>query len=244
MSISVLDLFTIGIGPSSSHTVGPMRAANRFVTSLADSGLLIRTAAVRAELFGSLGATGHGHGSPKAIMFGLLGYPPEHVDPDRADDIATRVGQTGRLLLGGAHDIGFAPDDDICLHRRKTLPGHPNGMVFRALDTSGNVLAEKTYYSVGGGFVADHTSDGARGRADDWSLRWPFGTAAELLAHASAHRLPVSAVMLTNEAALRPEADTRAGLLAIWQAMTECVRRGCSRDGCAARGPEGAAPRP
>jgi L-serine dehydratase len=109
MSISVLDLFTIGIGPSSSHTVGPMRAANRFVTSLADSGLLIRTAAVRAELFGSLGATGHGHGSPKAIMLGLLDYPPEHVDPDRADDIATRVGQTGRLLLGGAHDIGFRP---------------------------------------------------------------------------------------------------------------------------------------
>jgi L-serine dehydratase len=231
VSISVLDLFTIGIGPSSSHTVGPMRAAGRFAAGLAADGQLARTAAVKAELFGSLGATGHGHGSPKAVVLGLLGQTPEDVDPDRADDLVGEVKATGRLLLGGTHEIAFDPVEDVVMHRRRTLPGHPNGMVFRAADDGGDVLAEKTYYSVGGGFVVDYSGDGIQVRLDERPLRYPFATAAELLAQARGADLPVSAVMLANEAAWRPEEQTRAGLLTVWDAMAACVRRGCERDG-------------
>jgi L-serine dehydratase len=231
VSISVLDLFTIGIGPSSSHTVGPMRAANRFAALLAADGSLTRTAAVTAELFGSLGATGHGHGSPKAVILGLLGYTPEGVDPDRADDLVAQVKATGRLLLGSTHAIAFDPVEDVVMHRRRTLPGHPNGMVFRAVGDDGGVLAEKTYYSVGGGFVVDHSADGIQVRPDERALRYPFGTAAELLAQARGAGLALSAVMLANEAAWRPEEQTRAGLLCVWDAMAECVRRGSARDG-------------
>jgi L-serine dehydratase len=232
MTVSVFDLFTVGIGPSSSHTVGPMRAAGRFVTALSDAGLLSRVSGVRAELFGSLGATGHGHGSVKAVVLGLTGAAPETVDPRAAEPTVAGVRDLGRLALNGEHEIGFSVADDIILHRRKRLPFHPNGMQFRAFDDSGGVVAARTYYSIGGGFVIAESADGSPEIvADDTPVPFPFSTGAELLAHTRATGLPVSGVMLENEKARRPEAEVRMRLLGIWSVMRGCVERGCATDG-------------
>ncbi len=155
MTISVFDLFKVGIGPSSSHTVGPMRAAHLFVSRLQATGSLERTAAVRCELFGSLGATGHGHGSVKAVVLGLAGEQPHLVDPVAADPIVHRVRNEGRLWLAGEREVAFSVADDVVLHRRRKLDFHSNGMVFEATDESGRLLERREYYSVGGGFVLD-----------------------------------------------------------------------------------------
>ncbi|MGH3437785.1 MAG: L-serine ammonia-lyase [Sciscionella sp.] len=232
MSISVLDLFTIGIGPSSSHTVGPMRAANMFVASLREEGMLTRTESLQAELFGSLGATGHGHGSPQAVLLGLLGETPELVDPDAASNTLAEIRARHRLRLGGEHEIRFVEDEHLTMHRRKSLPGHPNGMRFAAYDEHGDQLTVRTYYSVGGGFVIDETASGTdRIQLDDRPLAYPFGTTAELLAHTRAQDAPISTIALANETAWRPEAATRTALRSIWQAMTDCVRNGTNRTG-------------
>src|SRR5919206_3073731 len=161
MTISAFDLFKVGIGPSSSHTVGPMRAACSFATRLRDEGLLGRVAGVRCELFGSLGATGHGHGSVKAVVLGLEGGQPDVVDPLAAEPRVDAVRAEGKLLLAGEHPIPFSVDDDVVLHRRKRLEFHTNGMLFRALDADGNELSRREYYSVGGGFVLDEDETGA-----------------------------------------------------------------------------------
>src|ERR671920_716289 len=155
MTISAFELYKIGIGPSSSHTVGPMRAANTFVTRLATDGLLTRTAAVRAEMFGSLGVTGHGHGTVKAVVLGLEGEKPDLVDPEAAEPRVSEVHDEKLLRLAGTHPISFSMDDDLVLHRRKRLPFHSNGMRFTATDADGHVLLAREYYSVGGGFVLD-----------------------------------------------------------------------------------------
>lgn len=232
MSISVFDLFSVGIGPSSSHTVGPMRAARTFVAGLDRDGLLEKVAAIQAELFGSLGATGHGHGSPGAVMLGLSGEHPETVDPDRVESMLAAVGATGRLRLLGRCEVDFEPDEDIVMHRRRRLPYHPNGMMFTAWDGAGTVLAERTYYSVGGGFVVDEAAAGAdRVVEDSTVLAHPFRTAAQLLDVSRGTGLPISGVMLANEAAWRPEAETRDRLLQIWSVMRRCVERGCTRQG-------------
>ncbi|HLY33862.1 MAG TPA: serine dehydratase beta chain, partial [Jatrophihabitantaceae bacterium] len=226
MSISVFDLFSIGIGPSSSHTVGPMRAARTFAQGLADDGLLDAVTRVRAELFGSLGATGHGHGSDRAVILGLEGERPETVD---TATIATRVDAAraaGKVTLLGAH-VAALVDDDLVLHRRTALPYHPNGMRFFAYDGAGELLRERTYYSVGGGFVVDEAAAGAdRIKPDDTVLRYPFTTGAELLACCAESGLPVSGVMLANETSWRTESDVRDGLLHIWAVMQECVQNG------------------
>jgi L-serine dehydratase len=232
MALSVFDLFSIGIGPSSSHTVGPMRAARRFVTGLAEGGLLAATTRVRSELFGSLGATGHGHGSDRAVLLGLEGELPEEIDTASVPARVSAIRSAGRLRLLGTHEVPFAGDDDLVLHRRKTLPLHPNGMIFRAYDVDGVLLAERTYYSVGGGFVLD--SDAASGPAivaDTTPVEFPFRTAAELLAHCESSGLSISHVMLRNELSWRTEPEIRAGLLRIWQVMRDCVARGSSADG-------------
>ncbi|HET9655990.1 MAG TPA: L-serine ammonia-lyase [Kineosporiaceae bacterium] len=232
MAISVFDLFSIGIGPSSSHTVGPMRAARTFVAGLADDDLLDRTAAVRAQLFGSLGATGHGHGSPSAVVLGLAGYTPEDVDPDEVEPLLARVRASGRLALIGRHEVPFTDDEDIVLHRRKRLPFHANGMVFTARDSEGEVLRERTYYSVGGGFVVDEDAAGAdRVVADTTVVKYPFRTGAELLRRAEEARSSIGGVMLANETAWRSEAEVRHRLLDIWAVMRACVDRGCTREG-------------
>lgn len=232
MAISVFDLFSIGIGPSSSHTVGPMRAARTFVRGLADDGLLDATAAVRAELFGSLGATGHGHGSPAAVMLGLVGHAPEEVDPDAVEPLLAGVRGTGRLRLLGRHEIAFAESEDLVLHRRRRLPFHANGMTFTARDAAGGLLRERTSYSVGGGFVVDGSATGAdRVVPDATAVKFGFRTGAELLARAEESGLPISGVMLANETAWRTEAQVRQRLLEIWAVMQACVQRGCSREG-------------
>ncbi|GAB3154981.1 L-serine ammonia-lyase [Micromonospora sonneratiae] len=230
--ISVFDLFTVGIGPSSSHTVGPMRAARTFVAGLKADGLLTDTVRVRAELFGSLGATGHGHGSDRAVLLGLAGELPETVDTDRVADLVGEVRTTGRIALLGTHVIDFDADRDLMLHRRRSLPFHPNGMIFAAYDRLGGEVRSRTYYSVGGGFVVDEAAAGAdRIKPDTTRVRFPFSTGVELLSMATDAGLSISDVMLANELSRRSEADVRAGLLEIWRVMRECVERGCERDG-------------
>ncbi|HEX4357734.1 MAG TPA: L-serine ammonia-lyase [Pseudonocardia sp.] len=231
--ISVFDLFSIGIGPSSSHTVGPMRAALRFVERLAADGQLDAVGRVRCELFGSLGATGHGHGSPAAVLLGLAGERPETVDTERSPEWVAAVRESGRLRLGaGGPEVDFDEGEDLVLHRRRTLPLHPNGMLFQASSATGELLAEGTYYSVGGGFVLDDPG-GAAARIvpDATPVPYPFRTAADLLLHCAETGLPVSGVMLANELAVRPEAEVRDGLLGIWRVMQACVARGCERGG-------------
>ncbi|MDT0528198.1 L-serine ammonia-lyase [Micromonospora sp. DSM 115977] len=230
--ISVFDLFSVGIGPSSSHTVGPMRAARTFVAGLKADGLLTGTARVQAELFGSLGATGHGHGSDRAVLLGLAGEAPETVDTDTVDARITRIRAERRLSLLDAHEIDFDPDRDLVLHRRRSLPYHPNGMTFVAYDDRGAELRARTYYSVGGGFVVDEAAAGAdRIKPDATRVRHPFLTGAQLLGVTASTGLSISEVMLANELSWRGEGEVRAGLLEIWRVMRECVERGCSRDG-------------
>jgi len=243
MAISVFDLFSIGIGPSSSHTVGPMRAARTFVLGLEADGLLDKVARVRVELFGSLGATGRGHGSDRAVVLGLEGETPEEVDTDSVLDRVAEVRRTETVRLLGRHPAQLTAAD-LVLHRRATLPFHPNGMRFtafaepaeRAADSADAgaeaPLRERTYYSVGGGFVVDEEASGAdRIKPDDTVLPYPFTTAAELCAHAAATGLSISQVMLANECVWRPEAEVRAGLLHIWQVMQDCVAAGYSHGG-------------
>ncbi|MEV6709242.1 L-serine ammonia-lyase [Micromonospora wenchangensis] len=230
--ISVFDLFSVGIGPSSSHTVGPMRAGRTFVAGLKADGLLHTVTRVRAELFGSLGATGHGHGSDRAVLLGLAGESPETVDTDSVGPRVAEIRARGRLALLGTQEIGFEPDRDLVLHRRRSLPYHPNGMVFSAWDAAGAQVRERTYYSVGGGFVVDEAAAGAdRITVDTTTVPHPFSTGAELLDVTAGTGLSISGVMLANELSWRSEPDVRAGLLDIWRVMRECVARGGERDG-------------
>ena len=232
MTVSAFDLFKIGIGPSSSHTVGPMRAAGMFVASLADEGLLGQVAGIRVELFGSLGATGHGHGSVKAVVLGLTGAEPETVDPASAGPVVDQVRETGRLLLPPGREIAFDVDKDIVLHRRKRLPFHSNGMRFAAEDDQGRQIDERYYYSVGGGFVLGEDEAGTLAVVPDSTpVPYPFRTGEELLAQTGRSGLPISGVMLANELVRRDEAEVRAGLLRIWRVMQECVQAGCAADG-------------
>ncbi|WP_211882946.1 L-serine ammonia-lyase [Pseudarthrobacter albicanus] len=232
MALSVLDLFSVGIGPSSSHTVGPMRAAKQFTDGLESSGRLAATVRVQAELFGSLGATGRGHGSDKAVVLGLQGQAPETVDTRTADDQVAAAALNAELRLGGSHRVDFNWDEDVVLHRRKSLPAHPNGMTFRALDHTGEVLRERSYYSIGGGFVVDGDAAGAdRVVADTTVLPYPFTSADELLAMCAREGKSISDIMLANELVWRSEAELRERLLKIWAVMRECVDNGCAAEG-------------
>jgi L-serine dehydratase len=234
MAVSVLDLFKIGIGPSSSHTVGPMRAAAMFARTLEYNGLADMVAALRVELFGSLGATGHGHGSVPAVVLGLLGEDPETVDPSATTAIVDGIRQSRALTLGGSssREISFDVDNDIVLHRRKRLPFHSNAMVFTASDASGAELCRRTYYSVGGGFVlGDDQAGGRRLVPDAVPVPYPFASGAELLARTRESGLPISGVMLANELVRRDEAAIRSGLLRIWSVMQDCVAAGSEAEG-------------
>ncbi|WP_328835624.1 L-serine ammonia-lyase [Streptomyces europaeiscabiei] len=237
MAISVFDLFSIGIGPSSSHTVGPMRAARMFAVRLKEDGALTRTATVHAELYGSLGATGHGHGTPKAVLLGLEGNEPHTVDINQAEHDVDHIKSTGTLRLlgveiGDARAIAFDFDKDLVLHRRKTLPYHANGMTIRAYDAAGTELLSKTYYSVGGGFVVDEDAVGAdHVKLDETVLKYPFHSGDDLLRLTHETGLSISGLMLENERAWRSEDEIRSGLLDIWRVMQACVSRGLTREG-------------
>jgi L-serine dehydratase len=232
MTISAFDLYKVGIGPSSSHTVGPMRAAHSFVTRLEADGLLAHTDRVRAEMFGSLGATGRGHGTVKAVVLGLEGGQPDRIDPTAAEPRVATVRATGVLQLGGKREIAFALDDDVILHRRRRLPFHTNGMLFAAMDGGGQTLLEREYYSVGGGFVLDQDEAGRPVLVEDLTpVRYPFTTAEQLLQRARETGLSISEIMLANELSWRSEDEVRSGLLHIWSVMQQCVERGTQATG-------------
>lgn len=230
MALSALDLFSVGIGPSSSHTVGPMRAARLFAQQMVDADQLDQISRVKAELFGSLGATGVGHGSDKAVILGLQGEDPESLDVETADDRVQQCSEQGELLFAGKQTISFSRSQDVKLHRRKSLPAHPNGMTFTAYDGAGEVLAEGTYYSVGGGFVVEGEPEADDPLVDDTpGLPYPFSTAEELLQHCRREGASIAQIMLANELTWRSEEEVRRELLYIWQVMRECVENGCTR---------------
>ena len=236
MAVSVFDLFKIGIGPSSSHTVGPMRAARIFALRLAHEGLLAQVARVRAELYGSLGATGKGHGSDTAVLLGLSGEEPDRVDVDAVPRLLAAIRSQRRLVLLGEHALDFDEKTDLLFYRRESLPFHANGMRFVAFDAAGLELANRVYYSVGGGFVVSEelASDGSaqkRVAPDTTVLPLPFHNAAELLDHARARGCSIAEVMRINEGHWRSAAEIDAALDAIWQAMQACVARGIATDG-------------
>jgi L-serine dehydratase len=235
MAVSVFDLFKIGIGPSSSHTVGPMRAARLFGLRLQHDGLLDKTARVQVVLYGSLGATGKGHGSDKAVLLGLAGHEPDTVDVEAIPALLDAI-RAGDLNVVGQHRIAFDESKDLVFKRRETLPFHANGMRCIAFDAEGNEIANRVYYSVGGGFIVSDevAADGSKQKViapDVTVLPYPFKTGDELLVQTKKYGLSIAEVMRRNEAHWRPDAETRAGLLKIWGVMQACVQRGCRTEG-------------
>ena len=232
MSISAFDLFKIGIGPSSSHTVGPMVAARTFAERLQEEGYLAACARVQAEMYGSLGATGSGHGTPKAVIMGLAGETPEDVTVDSIAPRVARAREEGVLELAGGRSIPFSYRNDLVMHRQESLPFHANGMRFTAFDAAGATLHQRTFYSVGGGFVVDDNASGSDAIVDDPTpVAYPFSTGDELLSQCREHGLSISALMLENEKAWRTEEQLRAGLLQLWTVMAASIERGCSTEG-------------
>jgi L-serine dehydratase len=233
MAVSVFDLFKIGIGPSSSHTVGPMRAAARFTSHwLEDNGLLARTARVRVEVYGSLALTGRGHGTDKAVLMGLEGHWPNEIDPDVIPPALERIRKQKKLMLLGRHEIAFDEKHDLVMNKRQKLPFHTNGMRFTAWDADGEQLATRDYYSVGGGFVVN-TDEAAEDRivADTTELPYPFHSGDELLQRCADNDLDIAGVILANEKAWRSEDEINAGLRELWKAMQDCTARGIREKG-------------
>jgi L-serine dehydratase len=236
MAVTIFDLFKIGIGPSSSHTVGPMRAARLFASRLAHEGRLGATRRVTADLYGSLGATGKGHGSDKAVLLGLAGHEPDTVDVDAIPALLAAMRAAKRLPLLGTQPIDFDEAADLHFHRRESLPFHPNGLRFAAFDSEGTELEARAYYSVGGGFVVSDevAADGALHKViapDATVLPYAFHSGADLLALAREHDCSIAELMRRNERHWRSDAEIDAGLLRIWRAMQDCVARGCQADG-------------
>jgi L-serine dehydratase len=236
MAVSVFDLFKIGIGPSSSHTVGPMRAARLFVERLRREGDLTRTSRVHAALYGSLGATGKGHGSDKAVLLGLAGHEPETVDVEAIPALLATMRGERAVWLGATQRIAFDEKTDLTFHRRQSLPLHANGMQLSAFDAEGTPIASRVYYSVGGGFVISEeaATDGstlATIAPDTTVLPHPFHSAADLLQQCGRTGLTIAQLMRENERHWRAEAEIDARLLQLWQVMQECVARGCRSEG-------------
>ena len=235
MAVSVFDLFKIGIGPSSSHTVGPMRAARLFGLRLQHDGLLDQVARVQVILYGSLGATGKGHGSDKAVLLGLAGHEPDTVDVEAIPALLEGI-RAGDLNLVGQRQLAFDESKDLVFKRRETLPFHANGMRCIAFDAEGGEVANRVYYSVGGGFIVSDevAADGSKQKViapDVTVLPYPFKTGDELLVLTKKYGLSIAEVMRRNEGHWRPDAETRAGLLKIWGVMQACVQRGCKTEG-------------
>jgi L-serine dehydratase len=234
MNVSVFDLFKIGIGPSSSHTVGPMIAACRFVSHVEDANLLAYVRRVKVELYGSLGATGKGHGTDKAVLLGLEGNLPDVIDPDLIEPRLAAIRSSKALKLMGSTEIRFDEKEDLSFYRRLmsgTTIVHPNGMRFQAFDEHGQLLVEKEYYSVGGGFVVNREGDRVNGVRAGAEVPHPFRTGADLLRACNDSGLSIAQVAFENECASRSPAEVREGLLAIWRTMASCVERGCRAEG-------------
>ncbi|KQV47977.1 serine dehydratase [Pelomonas sp. Root1217] len=235
MAVSVFDLFKIGIGPSSSHTVGPMRAARLFGLRLQHDGLLDKVARVQVILYGSLGATGKGHGSDKAVLLGLAGHEPDTVDVEAIPALLDAI-RAGDLNVIGQHKVAFDEAKDLIFKRRETLPFHANGMRCIAFDAEGQETANRVYYSVGGGFIVSDevAADGSKQKViapDVTVLPYPFKSGDELLAQTKRHGLSIAELMRRNECHWRSEAEIDAGLMKIWDVMQACVTRGCKTEG-------------
>ncbi|WP_433973786.1 L-serine ammonia-lyase [Tunturiibacter lichenicola] len=260
MNTSLFELFKIGIGPSSSHTVGPMRAALRFSRQLQSTGLLARTASVNVDLYGSLALTGIGHGTNRAVLLGLLGEAPDTVDPASVEPTIAAIHSSGSLRLNGSKTIPFTEATNLNFRRNQMYPdptftSHPNGMRFTALDEKGEVLANEIFYSIGGGFIVSHSEFVAERTAgtpvSTRTVPYPFRNAADLLATAKQHNLTIAELLLANEVALlkdsaltinrpkpafsqsteSPEEKIRASILALWQTMQQCTERGIATEG-------------
>ncbi len=226
---SLFDLFKIGIGPSSSHTVGPMRAARRFAVELEGSGRLATTARVTVELYGSLALTGHGHGTDRAILLGLLGEQPDLIDPAAIEGILQKVRAEESLALLGKQAVPFHEAEDLLWHRAATLPGHPNGMRYTAFAANGSVLRQEILYSIGGGFIRADGEDTSTQAIT--KIPYPFHSAAELLQLAQQHQRSIWQLILANESVARSGAGVRAGIQRIWQTMQDCAERGLTTEG-------------
>lgn len=230
MKTSIFDLFKIGIGPSSSHTMGPMRAARRFAAELGTNAALPNVSRVLAELYGSLALTGIGHGTDRAVLLGLSGEKPEEIDPGQVDSILDTIRSTKTLRILGLQPVEFDESRDLLFHADRLLPGHPNGMQFSAFDKAGRLLAKGVYYSVGGGFIIQ---EGEASAADTPPLPvpHPFSNASELLEQAESKRLPIWKLMLENECALCPLEEVRDRIFRIWSVMNACIDRGLTTEG-------------
>ncbi|TKC81268.1 L-serine ammonia-lyase [Trinickia terrae] len=234
MNVSVFDLFKIGIGPSSSHTVGPMIAACRFASHVEDTNLLGFVRRVKVELYGSLGATGKGHGTDKAVLLGLEGNLPDVIDPDLIGPRLAEIRRGKSLRLLNQHAIRFDEKEDVAFYRKLmtgTAVVHPNGMRFQAFDEHGQLLVEKEYYSVGGGFVVNREGDRVNGARPGGEVAYPFRTGDDLLRQCRASGKSIAQVAFANECASRSPEEVREGLLAIWRTMAACVERGCRAEG-------------
>ncbi len=229
MQTSLFELFKIGIGPSSSHTVGPMRAAARFAARVTAPSQSAGIQRVRAELFGSLALTGIGHGTPRGVILGLMGMEPDGVNPDKIQSYLDAVSRTGTLPLGGSLPVPFDIDQDIVFHPNQVLPGHSNGLRFTVFDAQHAPIDSAVYYSIGGGFVVEEGA--APSVVDRPPVPYPFGSAAELLQLCETHSLAVHDLMLANERAWRSADEIQAGIRSIWEVMQECTRRGLSTEG-------------
>lgn len=232
MSLSIFDLFKVGIGPSSSHTVGPMVAANRFLKELIQRNQLMQVEQVKASLYGSLAMTGKGHSTDVAVMVGLLGESPDRVDPDSVPLFIEQIEQRGQLKLAGQRWIRFCPTTHLLFNVAQSLPKHPNGMRFQAFDAAGIVLHGAIFYSVGGGFVlSDAETDSVPSQTDEVSLPYDFNNGVELLQQCQKSGLSVAEIMIQNERVWHSDGEIREGLRHIWQVMDDCIRRGCVQKG-------------
>lgn len=228
--ISVFDMFSIGVGPSSSHTVGPMRAACAFVQALKAKGVLDQTMRLNAHLYGSLALTGKGHGTDNAVIMGLMGELPQTVDPEHIAKHMNEVQESHSLNLLGEHRIHFDMKTDMLWHKQEVLPYHSNGMCFKAFNAQGQCLHESIQYSIGGGFIVDNEQLQEHEDPLDFDCPYPFNSAAELLALCHKHHLTIAQLMFDNECSLRSEAEVREGLLNIWSVMDTSIDRGCQRE--------------
>ncbi|UCG89165.1 MAG: L-serine ammonia-lyase [Gemmatimonadota bacterium] len=234
MELSVFDLFKIGIGPSSSHTVGPMRAALRFARWLQATGRLHEVTRVRCDLYGSLALTGRGHATDSAVILGLLGQDPETADPATVSELVARMRSNQALNILGQRRVEFREPRDLLFHQHESLPHHPNGMHFTAFDGHDGVILAEDYYSVGGGFVlstAEVETGMTGGTEPAQQLAYPFTSAADLLATGREANLAIAEIVRANESAWRPDEDTAARLDRIWSVMEQCIQRGCRSEG-------------
>ncbi|AMO56981.1 serine dehydratase [Endozoicomonas montiporae] len=233
MGLSIFELFKIGVGPSSSHTVGPMLAANRFLAELSEKQLMNQIASVRIDLFGSLAMTGSGHATDTAVLLGLLGEQPDRLDPDKAPALLKTLADSGQILLAGQYPVAFFKEQHLKFHFGQSLPAHPNGMTLSVKDHAGMVLYSNNYYSVGGGFVLDEQEASTKADATlaPRTIPYPFDNAAELLQRCQESNLTIAGLVMANEHHLARHQNIEQEVLRIWEVMEQCIDRGCSQDG-------------